>query len=92
MEKGWPERKELLLERWVFIRFFDILLKILILNVFFMFLINIFRFLDSDSYNAQYKKLLGLLEENLNSKKHSEEILWITYRILDEESRRKILE
>ena len=40
----------------------------------------------------QYKKLVEMLEESLTNKKHGAEILWITYRILDEESRRKILE
>ena len=48
--------------------------------------------MDSNSYNMQYKKLVEMLEESLTNKKHGAEILWITYRILDEESRRKILE
>lgn len=55
-------------------------------------LLTVSSLLDSDAYNSQYKKLVEMLEESLRSKRHNEDILWITYRILDEESRRKILE
>lgn len=49
------------------------------------------RLYNSDSYSSEFKKMIIALNENLISKKFGQEILWIAYRLLDEETKNRYL-